>query len=242
MIVTIHQPESLPWLGYFSKMASADMYILLTDCTFRKNYYQNRNRIVRNNKLEYVTVPVESSGLSTKLIRDVQIADNWRGHMLNKCLNTIRGAYRGAPNYNITMPVLEYEFNKSYTIICQLNRAIIYRFREWLGITTPIVDSVVYNVGSTSSHRVADLVRAAGGDIYLSGPSGRDYLDMNDFDGIDVMYHDYVHPKYSQFNSDEFIPYASTLDLLMNYSPGEARDIIMSGYNGGGQLCGNQQS
>ena len=229
MIVTVHQPEMLPWLGFFSKMDAADYYILLTDCQFRKGYYQNRNRIVRPEGLEYITIPVVSKGLQDTLIKDVRIADEWSSRRRKGSITRLRNTYKEAPNYRIIMPVIEYEFSRPYSTICQFNRALIYRFREWLGITTPIMDSVVYGVDSTSSRRIADLVRAAGGDIYLYGPSGRDYLDMNDYQGIRVRYHDYIHPTYVQFNTSEFIPYASTLDLLMNYSPGEAMEIIRSG-------------
>lgn len=31
MMITIYQPEHLPWLGYFNKMAKAEVYVILDD-------------------------------------------------------------------------------------------------------------------------------------------------------------------------------------------------------------------
>jgi hypothetical protein len=46
LIVAIHQPEHLPWLGFFNKIDQADLFVLLDVVQFRKNYFQNRNRIL----------------------------------------------------------------------------------------------------------------------------------------------------------------------------------------------------
>ena len=45
MIVAIHQPQYLPWLGYFDKMLKADVFCYLDTVQYKKNEWQNRNRI-----------------------------------------------------------------------------------------------------------------------------------------------------------------------------------------------------
>ena len=47
MRVTIHQPQFLPWLGYLDKIDRADLFIVLDTVQFKKNEWQNRNRIGR---------------------------------------------------------------------------------------------------------------------------------------------------------------------------------------------------
>ena len=42
MIVTIHQPNFIPWYPFFQKMEQADLFILLGNCQFEKNGFQNR--------------------------------------------------------------------------------------------------------------------------------------------------------------------------------------------------------
>ena len=62
---------------------------------------------------------------------------------------------------------------------------------------------------------------------YLSGPFGRDYLDLSAFDeaGINVDFHDYNHPVYSQ-KTKEFHPNLSVIDLIFNHGS-ESKCILM---------------
>jgi hypothetical protein len=65
-----------------------------------------------------------------------------------------------------------------------------------------------------------DLVSAIGGDIYLSGPMGKDYLDLQLFEEkkIHVTFQDFKHPIYpQQYNG--FEPYMSAIDALLNAGP-----------------------
>jgi hypothetical protein len=45
LIVAVHQPQYLPWIGYFDKMRRADVFCYLDDVQYKKNEWQNRNRI-----------------------------------------------------------------------------------------------------------------------------------------------------------------------------------------------------
>ena len=57
MIIAIHQPQFMPWLGYFDKMDSCDAFVLLDNVQYKKNEYQNRNRIKTSNGWQWLTVP-----------------------------------------------------------------------------------------------------------------------------------------------------------------------------------------
>ena len=47
-IVACHQPNFLPWLGFFAKMAKADVFILLDDVQFTQGHHsQNWTTRVR---------------------------------------------------------------------------------------------------------------------------------------------------------------------------------------------------
>ena len=58
MIVSIHQPQYLPWLGYFDKIDRADVFVLLDTVQYKKNEWQNRNRIKTARGAQWLTVPV----------------------------------------------------------------------------------------------------------------------------------------------------------------------------------------
>ena len=58
MIVAIHQPQYLPWIGYFDKLDRADVFVLLDNVQYKKNEWQNRNRIRTSQGWQWITVPV----------------------------------------------------------------------------------------------------------------------------------------------------------------------------------------
>jgi len=60
MIVTIHQPEHFPYLGFFQKMNKADLFVVLDNVHYRKNYWGNRNWFTdENHNKSFFTVTVE---------------------------------------------------------------------------------------------------------------------------------------------------------------------------------------
>jgi hypothetical protein len=57
MVLAIHQPQYMPWVGYFHKMASADLFVFLDDVQFKKNEWQHRNRIRNADGWQWLSVP-----------------------------------------------------------------------------------------------------------------------------------------------------------------------------------------
>ena len=60
MIVAIHQPHYLPWLGYMDKLDQAEAFVVLDTVQFVRREHQNRNRIREANGWMWLTVPVKS--------------------------------------------------------------------------------------------------------------------------------------------------------------------------------------
>src|SRR5213079_3525203 len=72
MIVTIHQPNYLPYLGFFHKMANADLFVVYDTALYSKQLgLHNRNRIKTPQGAQWLTVPVQHATLHA--LRDVQI-------------------------------------------------------------------------------------------------------------------------------------------------------------------------
>ena len=42
MVISIHQPNFMPWYPFFQKIQKCDKFVILTHCQFEKNGYQNR--------------------------------------------------------------------------------------------------------------------------------------------------------------------------------------------------------
>lgn len=223
MVVTIHQPEHLPWLGFFHKMAHCDVYVVLDSVQFTKNNYQNRNRLIdQNGVVFWSTVPIRMEGHTDKRITDMEFDNNqpWP----RKTWARILGAYRRHPYFNALAPELESIFMGGHKRLVSLNLDLIEYLRRKLGIGVPMVRSSAMVVEGNRSELLLSICKSLGADTYLSGPSGRDYLDASLFSasGIAIDYHSFKHPTYS---APIFQPYLSTLDLLFNHGP-KSREIL----------------
>ena len=61
MKIAIHQPNYLPWLGYFYKIACVDIFILLDNVQYERNGYINRCQIKTPRGLFWLTLPIKKS-------------------------------------------------------------------------------------------------------------------------------------------------------------------------------------
>jgi len=230
--LTIHQPETFPWLGFFNKMMLADEYIILDNVKFRKNYFQNRNQFLTKNGSIFLTIPVEKEA-NSKIIKDVKIVNNtnWQ----KKHLNSIKQNYSKAPFFKNYQEFFEKLYNQKFEFLVDFNMYIINYLREILDINTPLIKSSELDVKGNSTELLLNICKKQKADIYISGRDGRNYLEIDMFDkeNIKIVYHNFTHPKYKQFNSKEFIPYMNTFDLLFNYPIEEAKEIILKG----GKTC-----
>ncbi len=214
-IVAIHQPNFIPWLGFFHKMSCADVFVLLDTVPFTKNSYQNRVRIKTAQGEQWLTVPVLTKGRFGQLTNEVEInsATAWQ----KTHLATLRTNYSRAPHMAEVMTWLEPLYNDTSSLLATFNRGIIEVIHQRLGFHADLVLASSLGCSGAGSELLLRLVQAVGGDLYLSGPSGRSYLDLGLFEaaGIAVQFHDFRHPLYPQLFGD-FVPGLSIIDLFMN--------------------------
>lgn len=198
MIVTIHQPEHLIWLGLIDKIRQSDVFVILDDVQFEKNNFQNRNKI----KSGWLTVPIKKHKLNTK-INEIEIADtNWRP----KYLKTIKQDYSKAPNLDKHYPKIEAIINKGHKRLLDLNVDLICYFMDCFGLRTKIMLSSPLNIeASGGSERCAKICQRLGAETYLAGSGSLDYLKRDDFGDIKVLFHQYEAPNH-----------LSALDYLFN--------------------------
>jgi len=230
MIVAIQQPEHLPWVGFFNKMVQCDKFVLLDHVQFKKNYFENRNRIKTANGQTWLTVPVRKKSRTGQSMLDVEVNQDPRWK--KRYLKTLDRNYRKAPFWEdirkIVWPVFEDDNDKLVDINIRLVECIV----EYLQINTPLVRSSTLELGSA---RKQDLVLAIckelSADIYISGPDGRNYLNFADFDlaDIPVAIHDFRHPVYPQLYGN-FTSHLSVIDLIANCGS-ESSKILQECYS-----------
>lgn len=175
-----------------TKIQASDAVIWLDEVQFSKGGWTNRNRADK----EWLTVPVEAK-CAFKPINRVRIGDpkkDWRTPMVRKLVEAWPGQ---------TTSLVCHEILRPYQLLVGLNVAILRHLLETLapdigwafqshlagGHAVPAV-STEKEALKPISERLASMTEELGGDIYLSGPSGRNYLDEGPFKerGIAVEY------------------------------------------------------
>lgn len=231
VIVGIHQPNFLPWLGYFYKLAKCDTFVPLDNVQYTKNSFINRNRIKTPQGAMWLTVPVKIKGRFGQLIKDVEINNtvDWR----KKHLGTLEANYRKARFFEpIFQSLKAIYYADDWSNLCALNIRLLEWVLSLLKLEKRLIRASDLNLEGESTRLLIGIVKAVGGKVYLSGFGGAKYQEEELFKqaGIELQYYEFSHPVYPQLWSD-FIPNLSIIDLLFNYGP-ESLDIILRGKEG----------
>ena len=137
-VIGIHQPNFIPWLGYFNKIYSCDVFVILDNVDYQSgnsNSITNRTKIKTAQGELFISVPVRKS--ESKLIKDIPIDNNqpWQ----KKMLKTIQLNYTKAKFFSEIFLVIENVLNSKHEFLSALNIELIKLFCEKLNITTPII-------------------------------------------------------------------------------------------------------
>ena len=217
MIVAVHQPQYLPWLGYFDKIRRADMFCYLDSVQYKKNDWQNRNRIKTSQGWQWLTVPVRFK--YPEKISEVKINPTvkWR----QKHLQALVTNYRRAPFFDQYIEIFEQIYSEDWELVSELNICFIERLKAVLGLgAKKAIRSSQLDLSEDPTDRLIDICSAANADIYLSGQDGIKYMDLERFkaNGVQVVVQDYRHPVYPQMFAG-FESHMSVVDLLFNCGP-----------------------
>ena len=226
MIVAIHQPEYLPWLGFFKKMMNVELFVFLDDVQFRKKGWQNRNRIRINDGTALLSIPVHTH--SYPKINEVTIDNEKNWSIRHK--KSILYNYARAPYFDEIKDFIESIFEKKFQYLVDLNTEIIKFIMNELEIKSKIVFSSELEISKKGSGRVLDICKAVGADHYITGTFwAESNLRVEEFkkSNIDVEFQKFQHPIYKQIHG-EFIPEMSIIDLLFNEGRKEAKKILQN--------------
>ncbi|MGE5554751.1 MAG: WbqC family protein [Methanocella sp.] len=225
MIVYVHQPEYLPWLGFFDKLSRCEVYVIYDDAQYQHGGFHNRNRIRTPQGWEWLTVPIKHG--HPQIIKNVKIAgDQWK----NKHLSSIKRHYQKTPYFQKYYPPIEDAITSDHSMLIDLNLQLIKVFAEILGINVKMVRSSEFPYGGTEKNeKLVSMCKFLGADTYLSGSGGRNYVKEEIFTQakINLQWHNYEHPTYKQC-FEGFEPNMSIIDLLFNEGP-NAKKILQTG-------------
>lgn len=224
MILAGHQPEYLPYLGFFYKMTQCDKFILVDHVQFARKDFQNRNYIRSNAGKLLLTVPVFSKGQFTQKINQVLInnMEPWaRKHWKAMHLN-----YQSCPFFSAHKDFFADLYAKQWERLVDLNISIIRYLAECFGIKQEILLSSDYNVSGQKTEMLIDMCLKLDADTYVSGQGAKTYVDTAQLREHQLKHRfvKFVSPHYKQ-QHEPFIPSLSAVDLLFNCGP-EAKMVL----------------
>lgn len=228
-IVAIHQPNFLPWLGFFNKIVKCDTFILLDDVQYPKTggVWTNRHYFIDNGIRKWHTVPISRNFSGSKKINEIRLAHdmNWRELYMKK----ITHSYSKAKYFSETYQFLQQSFDYKTEFLCDLNIHLINAVLSALDIpNSSLVKSSTLLKSGSSNELLCSLTKSVGARTYLSGRGAEGYMDESVFksNDINIIYQNYNLVGYSQINTKEFVPGLTIIDAMMNCGFKETKKLV----------------
>jgi hypothetical protein len=214
MIVAIHQPDYIPYIGYFFKIYQSNVFVFLDDVQFSNDNMHHWNRIKTPQGECRLKIPVEYNfGDRINLVRTKDELQ-WK----EKHLKTIAMSYRRAKAFPEIFPRFAELLLTQYDNLADMNIEINKWICSGLGLKTKFYRTSEMGIDSVKEARVIDVCLAVGGKTYISGNGARAYQVDEHFSdrGIAIHYTSYRPIQYKQLWTG-FIPNMSVLDYVFNY-------------------------
>lgn len=227
MIVAAHQPNYLPWAGYFYKMARCDVFVFLDSVQYSRTSYTARCSIKQSDgRASWLSVPVLKKGRYFQNVNEVAI-DNQKPWQPEH-LKTLESCYSRTQHFNEYTWLLDLVYRQNWENLSQLNRTVTMKLADHLGLKTKFVNLSELDIKGRSTEMLVSLCRSLKADEYLSGAGGENYLEQRQFQqaGISLNYTKYQPQPYSQ-SWGEFVAGLSIADVLFNCGPEETRKMII---------------
>lgn len=196
--IAIHQPNYLPWLGYFDKMAKSDIFVIFDDVQLPMggHSYETRTIISSGNGPLTLNIPVENRGRHP--IKDTKLAaGRWR----DKHLKSLALSYGKSSLFHLLAEI----YRRDWKMLLDFNLELICLVADWLEVAPEIILSSSLKVPGIGTEKILGIIKALGGDTYVSGTGNgsRRYVNEETFaaNNIKLVWHSYSGPNLSAIDS-----------------------------------------
>jgi hypothetical protein len=215
----IHQPNYIPWLGYFFKIAHVEKFVFLDNVVYPDSGFVNRNSIKTPSGPAWLTIPVIRKGRRGQLIGEVETDNTHR--WAERHLATLRCNYGRAPYFKETLALLEPHYRviaRNSISLAEFNIGVIRSIATYLGFSAEFMRASELNVSGNKTDLILDICRTIEARTYLAGTgwakSHQEDEKLEDV-GIAPVYSPFSQRDYPQLFG-EFVGNLSIVDVLMN--------------------------
>ena len=216
MKCAIMQPHYFPWPGYFNLMSKVNKFIFLDDAQFSKNSWHNRNLILSKKKKIWITVPLKSSQIKTKIMeKKIDIDKEWQ----LKHVKTLSQSYSKHLYSKDIFELIDFLQNLNYQNLSDLNIRIIKFIASKLKIDVEFINSSLFSIDDKRTTKLIKILEKIGATEYFSPKGGEEYLQSDNFEKLTTVklkINNYESKNYNQKNLDRFISNLSIIDVIAN--------------------------
>ena len=229
MILAVMQPYFFPYIGYFQLMAACDAFVIYDDVQYSKGGWANRNRILQDGRVRWLTLPVGRSPLGSSYRAKTYLLGpaQRRRH-----LDTIAAAYRQAPMFDRVFPLVESLMDFGDERVAAFNANLVERLAQLFGLRCRLhLGSAFDNPGQLrGQQRILELCQRLDARTYLNAIGGTALYREPDFAaiGVSLRFLRPSAPAYPQ-QAEGFTPFLSILDVLMNSPLENVRAMLRAG-------------
>lgn len=229
-VVSIHQPNFFPWLGYFSKITESDCFIFLDNVQYVKGTVANQNKILsRKGEVLSIRVPVLTGKGHTQKYNE--ISPNYSEKWVVRLRGQLKTFYGKTAYFSDVMPDVNSLLGQEYKSLAELNINIIKFICMKANIETKLYQASQLEVDfNNANSRNIGLVKAVGGTCYLSGVGAKAYNDAIAYEenNIDLNYSNYrpilYRPELKKYDIN-----FSVLDFLFHNGYDAMKDVLEHG-------------
>jgi len=215
-VVVAHQPNFLPWMGFFYKMTYSDTFVLLDDVQYTKGGYTNRVMIKQNDQTIWLTVPVTMPQSKTPINRMVIHPESF----VRKHLRSLQQSYGKCSFFDEVFGLLEPIYQHVNESLADFNITLLMALAGYLDMPCRFVRKSTLGIDGKNNAMLAEIASAVGGTLYVSGLGAQSYMAGHEqvyLDrGVRIGYQVFSPPSYPQ-RGKEFLTGCSIVDLLFNH-------------------------
>lgn len=227
--VVLMQPYFFPYLGYYSLIDKADIFIVCDEVQYIRQGWMNRNRILNHNtEFSYISMPVVKAPQKTA-IKDIRIDQKspWK-EKLRQDLMRYRnhGCY-----YKDAMEVIEACLAYETDSLTAFHVNSIKQVMAYVGIEGRIEVLTDMKL-KLPEIQCADewglyVTKALGGQTYYNPPGGMSFYSSQKYtqNGVEILF---VANKLAPYNQgrDYFVASMSIIDAMMFLSPSQILEQV----------------
>lgn len=222
----IMQPYFMPYIGYWQLMNAVDRYVIYDDVNFIKGGWINRNRILINGEPKYFNIQMKGAS-PHKRINEIEVSTEQP--VIQKNLRILEAAYKKAPCFGDSFPILEDILCSGKKDLASLIRYSFEKIADYLDIRTEFIVSSELDKRNElkGQDKVLEICRILGASEYYNAIGGRELYSFEAFreKGIKLCFLKTDKIVYTQFGQD-FLENLSMIDVMMFNTREQIKEML----------------